>query len=529
MADSQLYPHQTSYAGVPLSHRVSEMRPASLGTEDLLLGTLTYAIGTIQWLQATQPHDAVRMLRQALIGAPRERAILVSSANCQQELLRDLQPEQGPRELVLLTISSKRMSAMLRLLPSELDRATRVEHRLIIIALPSEVFSTRALAQWAEMLQAWLMRRSATLLIVSEGDPAGLAGQLSGRIPGLSGFAQLHRERGAPRLTVHYWHSRPRSEGAREILLVEQENGFQTLQLLAKAASEDEAAPDRNEVHAERSALEGSMADPLNWYVYPDRHQLLHRAATTRHATIVLGIGRSGEVDELAVALDSLRRASGSKLKLIVRETTPCLRYRDDQLLIAAGASLVVPFGTPPSRMFTLIDGIQGHVWQRQSPADITDSLDRSKPLPLRGRLTPRAFADAVRHMWAAKDFGELEHSLLHMRPLPGLGAESLIAESRFRRQGDIACLTAGGLYLFLFACRSETVEAALENIFPLSWQELFVSFERLAGLDALGSPLFLEEQFSPSMAKSSEPEPPAVKMLAPRAVRLELSKESHS
>lgn len=55
-------------------------------------------------------------------------------------------------------------------------------------------------------------------------------------------------------------------------------------------------------------------------------------------------------------------------------------------------------------------------------------------------------------------------------------------------------------LFLFLFACRSEGVEQALDHIFQLSWKELFISQEVLAGVDSLATPAFLDD---------SAPQPP--------------------
>lgn len=509
--------------------RALEPLSAPLGAGDLLLGTLTFNVGTIHWVQIEQSYDAMRLLRQTLTSMSQARAALVSTDTLQQELLNDLPADQGPRELAFLTIKPSRMRAMLRALPSELDRAIRVENRLIILALSSEAFSENPLGRWVETVEKWLNRRSATLLVLCEGEPAGFSAQLYDRAPGLSGFAQLYRDQATPRLLIHYWHNRPASGEPREVLLTEHADGFRTIQMLANSTQGHDAAQDLHKVHAERAALAGIRNEPLGWQVYPDRPELLHHAATASYATIILGVSRSDEVDELVLLLDRLRRSCGNNLKLIVREVAPCLRYRDDQLLIAAGASLIMPFGTPIARSLTLIDSIQGHTWQRQSPTDIADSLNRSKPLPLRGQLTPRVFAESVRQMWIAKQHGELEHTLLRIRVLPGLSVESLLGESRFRRQGDILCTTPGELYLFLFACRGETVEAALDNIFPLSWQELFVSFERLDDLDALARPLFLaEDQPALSLSKTTSPGP-LTRALVPQPVRLELAEESRS
>lgn len=495
---------------------------ASLGFDDLLLSSMTLAPGAVHWLHARQSYDALQLMRQTLASMRQDRAVFVGTEHAQRELLAGLAADQGPRELALLNVAPSRLKALLQVLTSELDRAARVERRIVLLALPVQTAPTRNLHRWIEAVAAWLKQHSAALLVFSEGDEMDLSAGLH-RAPGLAGFAELYRKHGTPWLRIYDWHSRPAWEGPREVQLEEHGKTFRTHHLESHAGAIQVIAPDRDEVHAERAALAGIRNQPVGWQVHADRAELLRHVASAQYATVLFGVSRGNEVDELAVRLDELRRACGNHLKIVIREVSPCLRYRDDQLLIAAGASLIMPFGTPLARSLTLIDSIQGHTWQRRN-ADIGSSLSRSKPLPLRGLLTPRTFAEAVRQMWSARHHGELEHALLRIQLLPGLGIASLLGESSFRRQGDVICLTPDGLYLFLFACRSETVEAALDNIFPLSWQELFASFELLDSLEALDSPHFQDDRELDLSAPETFLQAGRTRALSPRPVRLQLT-----
>lgn len=211
-------------------------------------------------------------------------------------------------------------------------------------------------------------------------------------------------------------------------------------------------------------------------------------------------------LDVLARQLHTLRQLRGNALKLVVREMAPTLRYQDEQLLLACGASQIVPFGASLSRFLTMIDSIQGYIWRRRLPTDFDALLARLRPLPICGLVAPRVFAEAVQPMWQGLRNGEIVHQLLMLRPAPGLSPLQACSRTVFRRDGDIACVTDNALFLFLFACRAEGVEQALDHIFQLSWKELFISQSVLVTLDKLSGPEFLDDTI---------PQPPLADLLA--------------
>jgi cellulose biosynthesis protein BcsE len=219
-----------------------------------------------------------------------------------------------------------------------------------------------------------------------------------------------------------------------------------------------------------------------------------------------------------------LRQLRGNALKLVVREMAPTLRYQDEQLLLACGASQIVPFGASLSRFLTMVDSIQGYVWRRHLPADFDALLARLRPLPVCGLVAPRAFAEAVQQMWHGHRNGEIVHQLLVLRPVPGLSPLQACSRTLFRRDGDIACVVGEVLFLFLFACRSEGVEQALDHIFQLSWKELFISQDLLVSVDSLTAPAFHDETKPQPPLAASVTFPSAQKRaaLAPREIKLQ-------
>ncbi len=228
-------------------------------------------------------------------------------------------------------------------------------------------------------------------------------------------------------------------------------------------------------------------------------------------------------LDSLARQLHHLRQLRGNALKLVVREMAPTLRYQDEQLLLACGASQIVPFGASLSRFLTMVESIQGYLWRRRLPSDFDALLARLRPLAICGLVAPRAFAEAVQTMWHGVRNGEIAHQLLVLRPAPGLTPLQACSRTVFRRDGDIACVVGDVLFLFLFACRSEGVEQALDHIFQLSWKELFISQEVLAGVDSLATPAFLDERVPqpPRLDAAAQLTAQARPALAPRRVAL--------
>ena len=489
---------------------LSKQQPASLGLDGRDAGALVLSVGRVHWIIAEQAGDAALLSRQIIQGFAQEvLAVLVSTDTNPKKVVANLDADAGPRELLLLSLTATHCSAFLKRAESELERAVDVRGRYILLALPSQAWAPLgkpAMASWLRRIGAWLVKGGATLVIVSDGICDGLSEHLNQLSCSLAGFASLNRTPSGPRLFLHFWHGSQGLMSAREVALDYHQDGFNT------SASADITPvleySDQGRVHAERSVLEAAPHS-AKWRLFESSHELLQHALSARAASVLFAISRNEQVDELAHQLNQLRRKCGNRLKLIVREIAPCLRYRDEQLLLSSGATLVVPFGTSLPRFLTLVESVQGHVWQRQLK-DIDASLYGLKPLPICGQQSPLRFAEAVRSMWPDSVASGISHQLIRLQPVPGLSLSQVLSQTRLRRNGDIACIADKALYLFLFACRPESLDDALGNIFGVKWQELFLGLEEFSDLGFLLQPAFQSdiapERDMPSSTSASAP-----------------------
>ena len=506
-----------------------QLNPASLGL-DIDRGALELSRGHVQWVVVEQEGDAAQLSHQFIQRLDSgQMAVSVSGDGRHERLVSKLTAHSGPGELRCLALSSRHYVSFLKRACSELDRAGDMRGRCILISLPTAVWDElgeQSLNAWLDKLRTWLVERHATLLIISNGICDGLSNRLGRLTHALSGFASLSRTAVGPRLFLHFWNASEGLVSARDFHLLVQSDGLRV------ADSTDIEPlieyPDQGRINAERDVVEGAQNVPAQWRLFSSRSELVQHSLASKAASILFAITKNDQVEDLAHQLYQLRRTCGTQLKLIVRETAPCLRYRDEQLLLTGGASLVVPFGTSLPRFLTLLESVQGHVWQRQLK-DFDTQLDELKPLPLRGQQSPLGFADAVREMWPHSATGEIIHQLVRLQPVSGLSLEQVLSQARLRRNGDIACIADKALYLFLFACRAESLEAALSNIFGVKWQELFVGLEQFTDLDSLSRADFLSDAapISGSAPSSDVITAKPRQPFSPRPLRLSLEAQS--
>ena len=452
--------------------------------------------GGLYWVTVDHSADAKLLARQFLEAIPESvPATLIGSTGSVQGLVSDMAADRGPEKLKLFELAQRSIEPGLATLTRDLARTGLAPSSQILLVLPAnswaETTTAAQLQRWFERMRAWLLERNATLLVITHGEAALLHAQLLQNNQTLSGLSRLYRYNGDLRYQLHFWHSDLGVSAGQEFKLSDQGN---TLRLIPKSEvdTQPRVADDQHVYLAERSVLEGAPSMSKHWYLFENREALLQEAQSARAATVIVGIDNSYQLLELAQQLHDLREHCGPELKIVVREMEPSVRYRDERLLLACGANLIVPDGTLLSRFLSMIESIQGQRWQYTQNIDFKTLLDRQRPPQIRGLVSPREFFDAVAQIYRDSS-GEVTHQLMKFEPVPGIGEELFLNQMCLRRFGDFACLLDGELYLFLFACRADGLEPALGNVCRLPWRDLFSQRRMLSGLSDLPADTFMK------------------------------------
>lgn len=458
--------------------------------------------GGLYWVSVDRGRDVETLALQGLMALPEQhRASLIWSGLYPEQLIGSLQERSGCAQWGLFEIPEGVIRQALRSLPGELTRARTAPGSLLLMMLPASswhTFDAEDLRQWCGGLRRWLSERRCTLLVLSHGQAPQLHAELVRLNEDLSGVAQLYRRDGAIHYQSHFWRNERGVCGAQLFDLDLLVSGFGVARD-EQARSEPTRTDDQRLYLAQRSVLENTSALSRQWKVFERRIDLLQQASQARAASVLVAVESDQQVEVLARDLYALRERCGRTLKIVVREMEPCLRYRDERLLMSCGANLIVPFGIPLSRFFSLVDSVQGQVWNRRhSGGDLEALLKRLRAPTMRGLLSPREFLSALEQIYGGA-CGEVEHQLLRLQPPPSLTIEQCLYQVSLRRFGDIATVVEGVFYVFLFACRSDGLESALGNICRLPWRSLFSDCQPLVELAELPRTAFLGAANLPS------------------------------
>ncbi|GID08690.1 cellulose biosynthesis protein BcsE [Pseudomonas sp. 008] len=477
------------------------MSQVTLAIRDLRDEQILLREGGFYWVAVDQARDAATLAAQCLAAMPADaRAMLVCCGHSSRDVAQKMAAYAGPGELKLFDINEADVGRALKSLVGELTRAAPVAGSAIVLMLPTSAWQSEVapgLRHCCQALGQWLGRRQCTLLMIGHGQAPQLHERLLRLNETISGLAQLYRRDGGIHYQLHYWHSELGVCSGQAFELELRVDGF------ALSANEQSGAQlthtdDQRIYLTQRAVLEGAPPLSDQWRLFENREDLLQQASRARAASIIVAIDSNLQVEELARQIHALRKRCGSALKIIVREMEPCLRYRDERLLVSCGANMTVPYGTTLAYFFSIIDSAQGQTWRHSRTTDLQSLFKRLRPPAERGLLLPREFISTVERVYGGAS-GEISHQMLRLTPRGGLEIEQYLNQIDLRRFGDVACVVDGAFYLFLFACRADGLEPALENICRLAWRDLFSDIQILSGVDALPREAFLAQASLPS------------------------------
>ncbi|WP_426116319.1 cellulose biosynthesis protein BcsE [Pseudomonas sp. DSP3-2-2] len=461
--------------------------------------------GGLYWVALDHATDADIFARQFLSGlSHKHSATLVCSGADPQAVVQGMADDSGPGTLRLFSIPHDASAGKaFKVLSSDLHRIKLVRGSQLVLILSSthlENLDTRQLQNWCVSTRQWLLSIDSTLLVLCNGQAPLLHERLLSLNEQLSGLAQLYRQDGSIHYQLNFWHSELGVCAAQAFDLEVTDQGFALSD--TQLSNPVQTRTDDQRIYlTQRSALEGAAALSEQWRLFEHRADLLQQAANARAASVIVVLESNQDVEPLARKLHELREQCGPALKIIVREMEPCLRYRDERLLLACGANLIVPSNTTLANFLSMVESAQGQIWRYRQTPDIQSLFERLRPPALRGILPPREFIELLDQIYGGAS-GELAHQLLRLRPRGDLNIDQYLSQITLRRFGDVACVLDGNFYLFLFACRGDGLEPALGNICRLPWRDIFSECKVLSAADVLPRQDFIDAPQTPETAR---------------------------
>ena len=448
----------------------------SLGVHQLWDELLIMQAPGLYWISADREVDAKSFCQQVISSQPAETRAALISVKCPPQDIIGANYTLGPNKLPIYSLPEKRKA--LFQFTEDLMRGLHPKNRLLVLFTPSgiwEQLQPYELTEWMRDTTRWLRQQNCTLLIIDYGKSANSQRtMLQSQHRTLCGLASLRWLQDLHRYDVAYWCNQNGVTAQQDVGVYFDERGWH--------AHEDtlQAPQPRNDEQiymAHKAVLEGAPPLSENWHLFESNLALFNAAYAAQACTLVFQLSNSDQIDTLAREIHSLRRQRGKAIKLVVRESTTCLRFSDERLLLACGANLIIPHNAPLSRCLTMLESVQGHTYPRHVPSDIDLLIEAMRPLNLKGYIPYNTFCETLMSLMNNTLLPEDSKGILiALRPVPGLRTEQVLTICRTRRFGDLVTIDENRLTLFLSSCRINDLDIALSHIFPLPVDEVFTN-----------------------------------------------------
>lgn len=444
----------------------------SLGLQQVQSELIMMEAPGCYWVTVNREEDGHTFIRQVM--ANQQALTLISSAGKPQTLLEPTMAE-GPARIPMYSLKDSRKSLLQ--LSEDLVRINNSKTGLVLFFSATshwEKLSSTEISDWLKKTRRRLNAQQSTLLIITIGSGMSqLRHHLQRYFRQLDGLAHLDFQQDSWQYRIGWWHYDNTLIADRALRLTLAQDRFSVLRQNEK--NQPLSLNDENAYIAEQQVLEGAPPLSRQWFLYESNAEVFSRAQQASTATVIFHLTHNDQVNELAEYIHSLRLTRGSGLKIAIREMQTSLRYSDERLLLVCGVNVIIPHGAPMSRFLTALEGIQGQIWNRHIPADLTILKNAMQPLQERGYLPLDNFCNAVKKLVNNTVLPENGKGLLvALRPVPGLKATQVLSLCKPRRYGDLATLTGERICLFLSSCRYSDLDTALRSIFRLPHDEIF-------------------------------------------------------
>ncbi|MBB3046969.1 cellulose biosynthesis protein BcsE [Litorivivens lipolytica] len=371
----------------------------------------------------------------------------------------------------------------------DVRRAHIEKKSLLVVVLEEAAFKSGKDERMKVEFERWreyARERSLSVLFLVSGEYSSVKPVLMRLNTCIAGLASLQTLGSACwNLQVYYWHTQ--SDVLADAVYELTQTGETQFELTEQRASTSSSiTPDHEGESADHDAIyiaadaidqEFGETDKNQFTLIADSNrELVDRLPDVESATVVFACTAAFQARDLASFCYTLRRKYGRNLKLIVRETTRCLRYTDEQLLLKAGANLILPHSVDYASFMMFVDSLRGQWFGRSLPPSLDDLLDSWTISGLSGFFEPETFVGHARHIFAISRQHDTESTLVALTPYSNISAEDCLSLCRIRREGDLITMGDGRLFILFRACRPADVGVALKKCFVLPVDDIFDS-----------------------------------------------------
>lgn len=375
----------------------------------------------------------------------------------------------APKHCLQMTLKQSAEKTLCRL-PKDLPRLFRGNQRKIFISLREKDIQdwTNYFSTYASELKKFSEKKQYCIhfIIYSEHESSFCSTLLSFNSL-ISGISVLNLSVSQPYYQIIYW-STPNSVGSNKRFGLEKNETNWTV-----SAGKDQHALrcDQHEWLFDKTVFSTSNLTPSpRWQLYDGMQALTEAAMQKRYASVCFSLHHNTSIHELARTLHALRQHAGANLKIVVYEQDGLIRHSDTQLLLDAGANVLIPKNTSITHLLSIIEQLQSLTYERHTIHDIDAYLTTHTPPQQKGFVPIAVFQQ---HVQAALQ-QPVSNALIRLQPHSRLSPAQAVSNLNLQRNGDFFTITDNEVYLFLYGCHPQMVLATLNHLFRMRWQELF-------------------------------------------------------
>jgi cellulose biosynthesis protein BcsE len=395
---------------------------------------------------------------------------------CLQEQCKRVHFWHDPEE-----ITSGSVGSLLR----DLKKFAPTEPRLYIIVAKATSFPSKQQKKLNKVLgkwQAWARQYQHTVLFLCHGSEKTIetaALHANNLLSGLSSAYALDTNH--YRYFIHHWNSDAKVIADQEYLLTTSSAAtLKAIDIPREHIADSGVAANNSSAQSEivtTTNVASEISSELDIGIVVASNNLIMNSFDELHsATVIFACSSPTEVVELATMTYQLRSRYRQNIKILIRENVQCLRYADEQFLLKAGATQIIPYVITSTRLVSHIDAIRNINVVRQLPPTLYGLLESRQTSNYRGYADSFVFASSVTKTMDSQRYSGVEHILVRFEPLRGISLEQSLNLCSIKRDGDLITVCRGFIYIFLHACRLNDVGVALRNSLVLPVQDAFGS-----------------------------------------------------